>query len=135
MSIRDDVILRVIYELVEALLRAVGLRRKNDLAGAEQALGDGLRRLGLSLELIETLDAKSLSMLVADPARRACVALALRERAAALSSDGISSDRADALLARADALLVDLDLTQIPHEVRELLRQTPPGRETFESPR
>lgn len=92
MSLRDDVVLRVIHQLVEALLRAVGLRKKRDFAGAEQAIGDGLTGLGLSLDVITRLDPDTLVALLGD--KRALVAVALIELGNVRAAEGRAEEGA-----------------------------------------
>jgi hypothetical protein len=91
-SLRDDVVLRAVHQLVEALLRAAGLRKKKDLPAAEEAIGDGLRGLGLSLELVRRVDADTLQMLLPDPDRRAAVRDALLELARCRRDAGDEDD-------------------------------------------
>lgn len=122
MSLRDDVMLRAIHQLVEALLRAAGLRRKKDLPAAEQALGDGLRSLGLPLELVARVDAKTLAGLVTDPAHRALLAAALRELALLRDADG-RIEEAASLRLRGEALELDVDLASLPEAVRAAVDQ------------
>lgn len=120
MSLRDDVVLRMVHQLVEALLRAAGLRRNRDLPGAEQELGDGLHAMGLPLSLIASMDAATLAGLVPDPARRALVAAALAELAEVREAQGRGDD-ADRLRARAAALAASLDVEALPEPVQDAL--------------
>lgn len=120
MSLRDDVLMRSIHQLVEALLRAVGLRKKQDLPAAEQALGEGLSSLGLPLELLARVEVATLRSLVADPTRRALLAGALTELAALRDAQGRAGD-ALALRERAAALLDDVDPASLPEPVRDAL--------------
>jgi hypothetical protein len=113
LSLRDDVLLRAIHQLVEALLRAAGLRRKKDIPGAEQALGEGLNALGLPLELVARLDDSTLRNLLPDEERRALVGAALIELAQ-LRDD-------DALEETGRALINDIDDDALPDEVRLIL--------------
>jgi hypothetical protein len=119
-SLRDDVMMRSIHQLVEALLRAVGLRRKKDLPAAEQALGEGLSSLGLPLELLARVDVATLRSLVADPTRRALLAGTLSELSALRDAQGRVSD-ALALRERAAALLDDVDPASLPEPVQDAL--------------
>lgn len=125
-SLRDDVVLRVVHQLVEALLRAAGLRKKKDLPAAEQALGDGLGALGLPLALVAGLDAGTLAGLVPDPARRALVAAALIELAELRAAAG-RTDEASALHERAARLVHDLDdgldVEALPEPVRSAVER------------
>lgn len=118
MSLRDDVVLRVIHQLVEALLRAVGLRRKRDFSGAEQAIGDGLTGLGLSLDVITRLDATTLASLLGD--KRALVGAALLELANVRGAEGKLDDatRFHDVGARL------LDGADVPDELKPLLSTT-----------
>lgn len=119
MSLRDDVVLRVVHQLVEALLRAAGLRRKKDLPAASEAVGDGLRGLGLSPELLARLDGAALRSMIADPARRAMVAAALDELALQQRAVGEIA-AAERLEDASAALLDDVDWSAVPPEVRDL---------------
>lgn len=121
MSLRDDVVLRVIHQLVEALLRAVGLRKKRDFAGAEQAIGDGLTGLGLSLDVITRLDGQTLATLLGD--KRVLVGAALLELARVRRDAGVV-DEAARLHAVAMALL-DGAGASVPDELKPLLSTTP----------
>lgn len=120
MSLRDDVLMRSIHQLVEALLRAVGLRKKKDLPAAEQALGEGLSSLGLPLELVVRVDAATLRSLVADPTRRALLAGALAELSALREDQGRTAD-AQGLRERAAILLEEVDPASLPEPVRDAL--------------
>lgn len=120
MSLRDDVLMRSIHQLVEALLRAVGLRKKKDLPAAEQALGEGLSSLGLPLELVARVDAATLRSLVADPTRRALLAGALAELSALREDQGRAAD-AQGLRERAAILLEEVDPASLPEPVRDAL--------------
>ena len=115
-SIRDDVVLRAIHQLIEALLRAAGLRRKKDLGEAQQAVGDGLTSLGLSIDMITRLDAQTLAHVVG-PDRRALVGAALLELAAIRAAEG------DALAAERCRTSGEglLDGADIPDELRAVL--------------
>jgi hypothetical protein len=113
-SLRDDVVLRVIHQLVEALLRAIGLRKKRDFPGAEQAIGDGLTGLGLSLEVITRLDAATLTSLLGD--KRALVGVALLELANVRAAEGKLDDVAR--FREVGARL--LDGAEVPDELRAL---------------
>lgn len=117
MSLRDDVVLRAVHQLVEALLRAAGLRKKKDLPASEQALGDGLQSMGLPLELIARLDPASLVALVPDPSRRALVCAALAELACLRQAQGRGPDARD-LRERARALAGGLDDATLPEPVQ-----------------
>ncbi len=117
---RDDVLLRAIHQLVEALLRAVGLRKKKDLPAAEQALGEGLGALGLPLGLLAGLDADTLAGLVPDPARRALVAAALAELAELRLAAGRPHE-ASTLRERAARLADGLDVEGLPEPVQTAL--------------
>lgn len=119
MSLRDDVVLRVVHQLVEALLRAAGLRRKKDLPAASEAVGDGLRGLGLSLDLLTRLDGPSLRGMIADPARRAMVAAALAELALGKRAEGDAAT-AESLEDAAADLVEDIDWAEVPMEIRDL---------------
>jgi hypothetical protein len=119
-SLRDDVILRVIHQLVEALLKAAGLRKKKDLPAAEEALGEGLKSLGLTLDLVGRMPAGTLRGLVADPTRRALLASALCELAAVARERG-EEEKADRLDDTATDLVIDVDVAALPEEVRDVL--------------
>jgi hypothetical protein len=118
-SLRDDVVLRVIHQLVEALLRAVGMRKKRDFPGAEQAIGDGLTGLGLSLDVITRLDADTLVSLLGE--KRALVGAALVELAQVRAAEGRVDDAAR-LGAMGERLL---DGADVPDELKPLLSTTP----------
>lgn len=122
MSLRDDVVLRAIHQLIEALLRAAGLRRKKDLPAAEQALGDGLRSLGLPLELVARVDATTLAGLVTDPAHRVLLAAALRELALLRDAEG-RLEEAINLRLRSEALEAGVELASLPEAVRAAVSQ------------
>lgn len=117
MSLHDDVILRALTQLVEALLRAAGLRRRKDLPAAEQALGEGLRSLGLPLELLGRMDPATLTSLVPEPAKRALLAAALVELARLREVAG-RVDEADELRDRAEVLDASIDMATLPELVR-----------------
>lgn len=119
-SLRDDVLMRSIHQLVETLLRAVGLRKKKDLPAAEQALGEGLSSLGLPLELVARVDAATLRSLVADPTRRALLAGALAELSALREAQGRAAE-ALGLRERAAILLDEVDPASLPEPVRDAL--------------
>lgn len=120
MSLRDDVILRVIHQLVEALLRAVGLRKKRDFSGAEQAIGDGLTGLGLSLDVITRLDPETLVALLGD--KRALVGVALLELANVRADEGRGEDAAR--FREVGTLLLEA-ADDVPEELKPLLSTTP----------
>ncbi|OGQ17736.1 MAG: hypothetical protein A2138_14295 [Deltaproteobacteria bacterium RBG_16_71_12] len=122
MSLRDDVVLRVVHQLIEALLRAAGLRRKKDLPAAEQALGDGLGAMGLPLQLVASVDADTLASLVPDPTRRALLSAVLAELAELREAQGRAAE-AEALRARAVSLADALDAAALAEPVREVLER------------
>lgn len=109
MGLRDDVILRMVSQLVEALLRAAGLRKKKDLPAAEQAIGDGLVSLGLPLDVITRLDATTLAGMLGD--KRPLVGAALRELALVREVAG-ELDEADRLHDTAERLLAGADIPE-----------------------
>ncbi len=119
MSLRDDVVLRVIHQLVEALLRAAGLRKKRDFAGAEQAIGDGLTGLGLSLDVITRLNATTLANLLGD--KRALVSAALLELANVRAAEG----NVDDATRFRDVGARLLEGAEVPDELKPLLSTTP----------
>ena len=121
MSLRDDVVLRVIHQLVEALLRAARLRRKQELPAAEEAISDGLTGLGLSLDVITRLDGTTLATVLGDPAKRALVGAALLELAR-VRADAGDLDGAHALATTSTRLL---DGIAVPAELSEVLSRTP----------
>lgn len=121
MSLRDDVVLRVIRQLVEALLKATGLRRKREFPAAEQAIGEGLTGLGLSLEVITRLDAATLATVLGDPAKRALVGAALLELARVRAEQG---DLASAATLRSTSSQL-LEGIRVPKELRDVLAPTP----------
>ena len=105
----------MIHQLVEALLRAVGLRKKRDLPGAEQAIGDGLTGLGLSLNVITRLDAATLTSLLGD--KRALVGAALLELACVRDDEGKRDEAAR--FREVGARL--LDGAEVPDELKAVL--------------
>lgn len=117
MSLRDDVVLRVIHQLVEALLRAMNLRRKKELPAAEQAIGEGLVTLGLSLDVITRLDGATLANVLGE--KRPLVAAALLELAAVRQAQGdeAAADRHRAVAAQ----LLDAG-DDVPHELEAVLK-------------
>ena len=119
-SLRDDILMRVIHQLVEALLRAAGLRKKKDLPAAEEALGEGLQSLGLSLALIKSVPSATLKALVQDPTRRALLGAALCELAA-IARDRGDEPGADQLDHTASDLFDDIDVSKLPDEVKDAL--------------
>ena len=120
MSLRDDVVLRVIHQLVEALLRAAGLRRKQELPAAEAAIGEGLSGLGLSLDVITRLDAASLAAVLGDPAKRALVGAALLELARVRADQG---DLGAAAVLRTTSSYL-LEGISVPEELSTVLSPT-----------
>ena len=121
MSLRDDVIFRVIHQLIEALAKAAGLRRKNEHAAAAQAIADGLSSMGLSLEVLARIDADSLVTLLGDPPKRALVAAALLELARVRAAEG---DVAASTMLRATSSRL-LEGIVVPDLLREALAHTP----------
>jgi hypothetical protein len=119
-SLRDDVLMRMISQLVDALMKAVGLRKKKDLPAAEQAIGDGLKHLGLSLELVRRMPSSTLAGVVTDPVRRALVAASLCELAIVARSKG-DLDEADQLDDTASDLFAGIDPHELPDEVKDVL--------------
>jgi hypothetical protein len=117
-SLRDDVVLRVNHQLVEALLRAMNLRKKRDFAGAQQAIGDGLTGLGLSLDVITRLDADTLVSLLGD--KRALVGAALVQLAHVRAAEG-NVDETTRFREVAARLL---DGADVPDELKPLLSTT-----------
>jgi hypothetical protein len=109
----------MIHQLVEALLRAVGLRKKRDFPAAEQAIGDGLTGLGLSLDVITRLDARTLQSLLGD--KSALVGAALFELANVRAAEGKLDDATR--FRDVGALL--LDGADVPDELKPLLSTTP----------
>lgn len=85
--LRDDVILRQIRQLVEALLRAAHLRREKDTPAAEETVDDIIEDAsGLSLELLRAVTPATLLDLlspagVLPPSRALAIGLALAEKA------------------------------------------------------
>jgi hypothetical protein len=119
-SLRDDVVLRMIHQLVEALLNAAGLRKKKDLPAAEEALGEGIKTLGLTLDLIKSVPSSTLKGLVKDDTRRAMLGTALCELAAIARARG-DDDDADRLDDCATDLFLDVNVKTLPPEVRDML--------------
>lgn len=59
--LRDDMLMRQIRKMMDAILRAVKLKRAKDLPAAEQTLDDMLQgALGLSPAMVRALDANTL---------------------------------------------------------------------------
>jgi hypothetical protein len=118
--LRDDVVLRVIRQLVEALLRAAGLRRRRELPAAQDAIGEGLAGLGLSLDVITRLDAFTLAGVLGDPTKCAVVAAALLELARVRDAEG--DVRASSRLRATCTQL--LEGVSVPRELHEALAPT-----------
>jgi hypothetical protein len=120
---RDDYLLRMIEQLVDAVARITGLNRRAEhhqaLVAADQALGE----LGVAAELIHTVDPRTLAGMLREPARIRIAAQLLRESARALAGQGdaararVRSRRALELLLAARALE---PAEQDPAELREL---------------
>ncbi len=120
MSLNDDIMFRALNQLVAGLLRAVGLRKKEDLPAAEEALAEGLKSLGLTLDLAKTMQASMMRDLVKDPVRRALLGSTLCELAqiALQRGDEAAADRLDDA---ATELFMDVDVAQLPEQVRDVL--------------
>ena len=101
MSLRDDVIFRVVHQMIEALLRVAGLRRKKDMPAALKATGELLEdQLGLSARVVDALEPSSLVDVLSpggelDVQKAALLALVLETRA------GLFEDMGDEPAARA----------------------------------
>jgi hypothetical protein len=119
MSFRDDILIRAIKALVEGLLRAAGLRKKQDLPAANQTLEEALKTVGLSVHLLRSLDEATLRSAFPDDTRRAVMAHALLELCAQRRADlGDDDDDALRLEARAQSLLQDIDESAVPAALR-----------------
>lgn len=122
--IRNDLIMRLVQQIVEVLLRAAGLRRKKDVQGAEDAVGDGLSSLGVSLALLRSLSPETLRSMLADPIKIALVSASCEELARIARARGNAMD-ADVYESLALQLLDGMDEEKLPREARELLDRGP----------
>lgn len=89
MSFRQDYLMRMIEQLAEAIRKMVGLRESRDYAAArdtaERAWED---LLGLSHDLLNVMDTRSLAALLKEPAKMRVAAKLLDEEARALAGGG-----------------------------------------------
>ena len=122
--IRNDLIMRMVQQLVEVLLRAAGLRRKKDLQGAQDAVGDGLGSLGVSLALLRSLSPDTLRSMLSDPIKVALVSASCEELARIARAHGNEID-ANIYDALALDLLAGVDEDKLPPEARDLLDRGP----------
>ena len=86
---REDYILRIIQQLVDAIARIAGLNRRGDhdraLAEAEQAWG---KLLDAPRELIDAVDSATLAVMLREPDRMRVAAQLLHEEGRALAGKG-----------------------------------------------
>jgi len=86
---REDYLLRMIQQLVDAIARIAGLNRRHDhdqaLVEADQAWS-GL--LGVPIELVHAVDSRTLAGMLREPPRIRLAAQLAREQAHALAGKG-----------------------------------------------
>jgi len=86
---REDYILRIIQQLVDAIARIAGLNRRGEhdkaLAEAEQAWG---KLLDAPRELIDAVDTPTLASMLRDPEKMRVAAQLLHEEGRALAGKG-----------------------------------------------
>lgn len=103
--IREDYIIRLIRQLVEALARIAGFRKRGEYERAMQEVGRAWDELGVPRELLLATDRDTAVSLVREPAKARVAAQLLAEEAYVMHAKGDPLNAA-ALRRRAIELLV-----------------------------
>jgi hypothetical protein len=86
--IREDYLMRLIRQFVEALARMVRLREKGDLSGAREAADQLYDSLGIPRELVDVVDAPTLASMLRSPDKIRAGARLLWEEGRILEAGG-----------------------------------------------
>ena len=86
--IREDYLMRLIRQLVDAIARITGYRKQGDYDRAMANVGLAWEELGIPRELVTATDAATLAELLRDPAKQRIVAELLAEEAHVMHAKG-----------------------------------------------
>jgi hypothetical protein len=86
--IRDDYLIRLIRQFVEALARIAGFRRRGEYERAQVEIGRVWDELGVPRELIVTTDRETAAGLLREPDRMRTAAMLLAEEAHVMQAKG-----------------------------------------------
>ncbi len=85
---RDDYLMRLIRQLVDAIARIAGFRRQGDYVRVMSEVGRAWDELGVPRGLAKAMDGRALAELLRDPAKQRVAAQLLAEEAHVMHATG-----------------------------------------------